>query len=260
MDRIKVVIADSKPSMLTSARHLLNADPDFIITAQCVNGKETAETILTHRPDLIFIDVQMHGMNGFELWESIQAEYQPLVVFVAHDDKYALKAFDAGAIDYLLKPFPPDRFYRCLYKVKNTIKTRYASPKRLSSEDLENIGADPVKGDAFLKKISIKSNGRIYLTPVDTISYIESEGNFVKVFVNQEMKIASYTFKQLEKILDPRQFLRVHKSYIVNINKIEALEPYSYGDYVIHTQSKNQIKLSRNYKGALHQIMYQQAF
>lgn len=257
--KIKVIIADDEPAARASIEVLLSTYPEFEVS-HCSNGEEAVISILEEKPQLVFLDVQMPGMNGFEVIEVIKDVYLPLIIFVTAYDSYALRAFEVSAVDYLLKPYDDDRFHQSLAKARKSIEAS-AVPDFVSSlqrliEHIHPAGL-PEKQNGYLKKLTLKHQGRISFIPVEDISYLESEGNFVKVRVNKEIKLANYTCKQLEGLLDPKRFIRVHKSYIVNINHIESVEPYMGGDYLLYITGQHKIRLSRNYKEALQQILNQ---
>jgi two-component system LytT family response regulator len=253
--KIRTVIADDEPAARESVQALLKARQDTDVIAMCKDGKETAEAILELKPDLVFLDIQMPELNGFEVLEVIKDSFLPAFVFVTAFDRYALKAFEKSAIDYLLKPYDDKRFYQSLEKAKQWIYVRN-NEKRL--ERIENVLAllqNPV--EKYVKRLIAKNQGQITFIPVETVLTIESEGNFVKVHTSSGMKMANYTFKQLSEILDPKIFVRVHKSHIVNRNFVEKVEPYFHGDHFVILKGGSKIKLSRNYKASLDVILNQ---
>ncbi|HEY8937861.1 MAG TPA: LytTR family DNA-binding domain-containing protein [Cyclobacteriaceae bacterium] len=252
MNKITTIVADDEPAARESVRILLSQKADIEILAICKDGKETAEAIINLRPHLVFLDIQMPCMDGFEVLEAI--DYMPAFVFVTAFDQYAIKAFEKSAVDYLLKPYDDERFYKSLEKAKQAIQTQNVQTQLQRVENLLTSfqTTSPI---AYKKKLISKNNGQITLVPVETIFNIESEGNFVKIHTQQGIKLGNYTFKQLEQILDPSQFVRIHKSNIVNIHWIEMMESHFHGDYIITLKNGVKLKLSRNYKESLDHII-----
>lgn len=254
-ETIKTIIADDEPAARDSIQILLSKRQDIEVVAACKDGKETAETILKLKPDLVFLDIQMPEMNGFDVLEAVRDSFLPSFVFVTAFDQYALKAFERSAIDYLLKPYDDDRFYQSLEKAKQWITFRNAESQLQRVESL--LTAMQKSSPSYLKKLIVKNQGLITFIPVDTILSIESEGNFVKVHTLSGTKIASYTFKQLMEVLDPKTFARIHKSHIINLGFVEMVEPHFHGDHFVTLKGGNKLKLSRNYKESLDLILNQ---
>jgi two-component system LytT family response regulator len=254
MNEIRTIIVDDEPAARESVRILLSQKSDVKIVAICKDGKEAAEAIANLKPHLVFLDIQMPGMDGFEVLETIDEDFLPAFVFITAFDQYAIKAFEKSAVDYLLKPYDDDRFYKCLEKARQVIRTQSMQTQLQRVEDLLT-SLQTTLPIQYKKKLISKVNGQITFVPVEIIFNIESEGNFVKLHTQDGVKLANYTFKQLEQILDPSQFVRIHKSNIVNINCIETMESYFHGDYIITLKSGSKLKLSRNYKESLDHIL-----
>jgi two-component system LytT family response regulator len=183
-------------------------------------------------------------------------------VFVTAFDQHAIRAFDCNALDYLLKPYEDARFYQALAKARQAIAgVRTARQADQIGELLRMIGPaareNPPAPAAYLKKLVVKHGGRIQLVPTEQIYYVESESSFVKLHTQGGLQLASYTCKQLEALLDPRKFIRVHKSYLVNVDQIESLEPHFHGDYLIYLRNGVQLRLSRNFRDKLGLILNQ---
>ncbi|WP_423146274.1 LytR/AlgR family response regulator transcription factor [Rubrolithibacter danxiaensis] len=252
--KISIVIADDEPAARTSIETLLSGKEDIDVLASCCDGNETAAAIIQLKPDLVFLDIQMPELNGFEVLETVSKEYCPAFIFVTAFDQYALKAFEKSAVDYLLKPYDDERFYASLDKARVQIRSSTNQLKIQQAEALLALLQPSVKA-AYKKRLLAKNNGKISFVPVDTISFIESEGNFVRLYTGSESRTANYTFKQLSDLLDPEKFARIHKSHIVNIDHIEIIEPYLHGDSYILLKDGTKLKLSRNYKSSLEKIL-----
>ncbi|MDB5013194.1 MAG: two component transcriptional regulator, LytTR family [Daejeonella sp.] len=251
---IKVIIADDEPAARSSIATLLANQTDISIVATCTNGDETVKAIMELNPDLVFLDIQMPDKNGFEVLVALEHFKIPVFIFVTAYEQFALKAFEKSAVDYLLKPYDDDRFYQSLAKAKQFIAgSRVINDinpaKKLLAEIL------PSKPASFSKKIPIKTNGRITFISIDSIIFLESDGNFTKIHTATESKLASTSFKQMQTILDPEIFVRIHKSYIINLEFLEAIEPYFHGDYYIFLKNGQKLKLSRNYKKSIEHLL-----
>jgi len=253
--KIKTIISDDEPAARESIQALLKSCDDVDVVAICKDGKETAEAILELKPDLVFLDIQMPELNGFDVLETVKDSFIPAFIFVTAFDRYAIKAFEKSAIDYLLKPYDDERFYQSLEKAKQWIQARNRHEQFNRVESV--LAALETPAEKYVKRLISKHQSQITLIPVDTIFAIESEGNFVKVHMTSGTKTANYTFKQLSEILDPKTFVRIHKSHIINRDFVEKVEPYFHGDHFVFLRGGTKIKLSRNYKEALETILNQ---
>jgi two-component system, LytTR family, response regulator len=252
--KISVLIADDEPAARRSLEVLLGSKPEVEIKCICKDGREVVDAIIKYRPDLVFLDIQMPEMDGFEVLEAVRPIYLPAFIFVTAFEHYAIKAFEKSAVDYLLKPYDDERFNISFDKAFQLISNRNVLQRLQQVESLLSF-INNQSSITYSKKLSIKNNGRISFISVEHIKYIESKGNFVKIHAATESKLASYSFKELETILDPHKFVRIHKSFIVNCDEIEHIEPYFHGDYILILKSGDQLKLSRNYKEALERII-----
>lgn len=251
-NKLKVIIADDEPEARHSIEVLLSKQDDIEIIRTVNNGPEALEVILNQKPDLVFLDIQMPGMDGFEVLEKLQHTFMPTFIFVTAFDRYAVRAFEKSAVDYLLKPYDDERFYQSLDKARNLIALNKTRQQIERIEDLlQSIQAPQMPETVYQERLPVKNHGKITFLPVNTIVYLEAEGNFVKIFTESGMKISGYTFKQLEQLLNPVKFVRIHKSFMVNIDQIESLEPYFHGDYSVSMKTGAQLKMSRNFKDSL---------
>ncbi len=259
---IRVLIVDDEPAARDSVRILLADQPGVTVIGACEDGAEALEAIRQRGPELVFLDIQMPELTGFQVLERLSGTALPHFIFVTAFDRHAIRAFDCNALDYLLKPYTDARFYQSLEKARQAIAgVRSARQLDQIGQLLRTLGpaASPVPAarEGYLKKLTVKGGGKIQLIPTGQIYYVESESSFVKLHTEHGMKLASYTCKQLEALLDPRTFIRIHKSYLVNVDQIEALEPHFHGDYLVYLRNGAQLKLSRNYKENLSAILNQ---
>jgi two-component system LytT family response regulator len=247
-NKIQVLIADDEPLARERLRTLLAGEDWLDVAAECQNGQEAAESILKLEPDLVFLDIQMPGATGFDVIEAVGPDKMPLVVFVTAFDKYALKAFDVHALDYLLKPFDRERFQQALGRARQQLDRR-------STGDLERRLLELVqdlKGPSHrLERFVIKSGGRVYFVRADEIDWIEAAGNYVKLHVGNEAHLFRETMNALETQLDPDTFFRIHRSHIVNIERVKELQPWFNGEYVVFLKNGTRLTLSRGYREKL---------
>jgi two-component system LytT family response regulator len=234
-------------------REMLAGDSDVEIVAECANGREAVEAIRSLSPDLIFLDIQMPELGGFEVLESFEAnQVAPYVIFATAYDQYAVRAFEVHAFDYLLKPFDEERFNVAWHRAKAQIKLdRTGERDRHILALLEELKAGP----RYLERLVVKTGGRVFFLDVSEILCIEAEGNYVRVYDQTKHYLLRETISGLEEQLDPKQFLRIHRSAIVKIDKIKELQPWFHGEYRIILENGKQLTLSRNYRTNLQDLV-----
>ena len=249
-DRIKTLIVDDEPLARRNLRLLLERDLQIDIIAECRNGKEAVKAIETSRPDLIFLDIQMPEMDGFDVLESVGPELVQAIVFVTAFDQYALKAFEVHALDYLLKPYDDLRFTQALQRAKSQIESREINKvsKRLLAllEERESHKGLSTGTKPYLNRVMIKLASRVILLRVDQIDWIEADGNYAKLHVGKKAHLLREKMQELESQLDPQRFVRIHRSIIVNLERIKELHPHFNGDYIVVLEDGIQLKLSRS--------------
>ena len=244
----RVVIADDEPLARERLRMLLDGQDGIEVVAECQDGTQAIETIRRLRPDLAFLDVQMPGATGFEVVAALDQDRLPLVVFVTAFDKYALRAFDVHALDYLLKPFDRERFRQALGRARDQLDRPVNGDLRRRLLDLvRTLEPAPVKMDRFV----IKSGGRVFFVRADEIDWIESAGNYVKLHVGADTHLLRETMNAVEAQLPPDTFYRVHRCHIVNIERVKELQPWFNGEYVVILRTGAKLTLSRGYREKL---------
>ena len=212
------------------------------------DGTEAIDAIGGFEPDLVFLDVQMPGASGFEVIEAVGAARMPLVVFVTAYDQYALRAFDVHALDYLLKPFDRERFHEALVRARQTLERAVERRSRAASARARaGSQADAQRLDRFV----IKSGGRVFFVRADEIDWIEAAGNYVKLHVGNDAHLFRETMNAIEAQLDSDTFFRIHRSHIVNIERVKELQPWFNGEYVVVPANGTRLTLSRSYRDKL---------
>ncbi|HTI39573.1 MAG TPA: LytTR family DNA-binding domain-containing protein [Vicinamibacterales bacterium] len=246
--RIRVVIIDDEPLARERLRTLLRDDPSMEVVAEAGDTTTAVAAIQTTRPDLVFLDVQMPGGSGFDVISGVGAAQMPRVIFVTAYDRYALRAFDVHALDYLLKPFDRDRFRQALTRAKEQIV-------RSASGDLERrllaLVTELRSGPSRIDRFVVKSGGRVFFVRTDEIDWIEAAGNYVKLHVGSETHLLRETMNAVEAKLDADLFFRVHRCHIVNIERVRELQPWFNGEYVVFLKNGTRLTLSRGYREKL---------
>jgi two-component system LytT family response regulator len=249
MPSLRALIVDDEPLARERVRTLLAAEPDVVVAGECGSGGEAVAAILMDRPDLVFLDVQMPELDGFGVLERVReagAEL-PAVVFVTAYDAHALRAFEVHALDYLLKPFDRERFTRALARAREALARREADglDERLATL-LAARSARP-----YATRLAVKSGGRVRLVKAEEVDWIEAASNYVRLHVGGERHLLRETMAALEARLDPERFVRIHRSTIVNLDRVRELEPYFHGDYVVKLHDGRRLTLSRTYRERL---------
>lgn len=249
---IRVLVVDDEPLGREMLTEMLQEDPEAVIVGQSVNGREAAEAIKSLLPDLVFLDVQMPELGGFDVLELLSGEVLPQIIFVTAYDQYAVRAFEVHALDYLLKPFDRERFDACWQRAKAQIlRERSATRDRRILALLEELKA----GARYLERLVIKAGGRIYFLRTDEIDWIEAQGNYVSVHSGKKSHLLRETISSLDAQLDPKEFVRIHRSSIVRVDRIQELQPWFHGEYRVILNSGVQLPLSRNYRDNLQQAI-----
>ena len=246
--RIRALIADDEPLGRARIRMLLSEEPWVDVVSETADAPSTVAAIEKHQPELVFLDIQMPGGSGFDVIETVGAGRMPFVIFVTAFDRYALRAFDVHALDYLLKPFDKSRFHDALARARERIEHR-------SDSDLERkllaLVNDLKPGPQPLERFVIKSGGRVFFLRARDIEWIEAAGNYVKLHVGPETHVFRETMNSIEAKLDPAIFFRIHRSHIVNIERVRELQPWFNGEYVVFLTSGARLTLSRGYREKL---------
>jgi len=260
--RIRTIIVDDEALSRRGLEIRLLATPDFEIVSQCANGREALAAISTHQPDLVFLDIQMPGMSGFDLIAHLPAESLPLVVFVTAYDQYAIRAFDARAVDYLLKPVDDARFNSALDRVRDRIRARSAADQRdqlfnliaeitgsgeLVMEELLARGAKALE-PKHAEILPIRQGREIVRVAIAGIEWIDAAGDYMCIHAGGNTHILRGTMKDLEDYLDPKLFQRVHRSTIVNLRRVKSLRAHMNGEYFLTLDGGHELKLSRTYR------------
>ncbi len=250
--RIRVLLVDDEPLAREMLREMLQGDPQVEIVGESCNGREALEAIRTEAPDLIFLDVQMPEVGGFDVLASLEKDKLPYVIFVTAYDQYAVRAFEVQALDYLLKPFDQERFDISWQRAKTQLtRDRNGGTDQRILTLLEELKA----GNRYLERLVIKAGGRIYFLDTAEIDWIEAEGNYVSVHSAKKSHLLRETISSLESQLDPKKFVRIHRSSIVRLDFIQELQPWFHGEYRVILNDGTQLTLSRNHRDKLQEAL-----
>ncbi|MBO3271568.1 LytR/AlgR family response regulator transcription factor [Hymenobacter defluvii] len=258
MSSIRTLIVDDEPLARRRITQLLTHAPDFTVQGQCSNGAEALAALSGDAEvDLVFMDVQMPDFTGLQVLQQLQEQPMPLVVFVTAYDRYTLQAFEAHALDYLLKPLDPDRFTRCLAHVRQRMAQHQAKQLHQQLTSFLSTLPSPAAAPAFPTQLLVKQPGRLYFVPTAQVQYLEATGNYVTVHAQGQPHVLRSTLSQLERQLDPSVFLRIHRSLIVNTQQVKELRPWAHGEYLLTLQDGQHLTSSRSYNDAIQQFLKQ---
>ena len=262
---LSVLIADDEAAARARLRRFMADEPDVQIVSECEDGRSAVAAVLKHRPDLVFLDVRMPELNGFQVLDSLPREAVPHFVFVTAFKDYALDAFAVDALDYLLKPFDATRFKATLQRARERIATR--GDRRPLLEAIRQLGklradlqaavsraatnGESTDAPAMLDRITVKSDGRVMFVKAADVDFIESAANYVKVHVGAQSYAVREKISALADRLDRRQFARIHRTTIVNVDRIREVQPWFSGDAIVILRDGQKLRLSRMYRHTL---------
>lgn len=243
---MKVLVADDEQPARNKIISFLKIEKEVDLILEALDGVETINQIKNEKPDIVFLDIQMPGLNGFEVIEKIGVEKMPPVVFVTAYDQFAINAFDVNAVDYLLKPFDKERFLKSFNRVTEKIKL-----KKGKSDELEPVLKEVKKERKILERFLINVGSKYFFVAVGEILFISSAEKYVELHTAKGKYLIRDTMNNVEESLDPEMFVRIHRSYIVNIEQIKEMQPCSHGDYLVIIKNGDKIQMSRRFRDRL---------
>ncbi|MEY3833507.1 MAG: hypothetical protein RLZZ130_985 [Pseudomonadota bacterium] len=264
---IRTILVDDEKLAIQGLELRLQPFDDIEIVATCHNGREAIRKIKTLKPDLVFLDIQMPGFDGFSVVQGVMDIDPPLFVFVTAYSEHAIKAFEAQAIDYLMKPVEPERLADTMDRVRNRLADKRTSDEldrlrnvinEVAPDAADNLSSmdDDVASTRFEKLINIKDRGQIFRVDVESIERIDAAGDYMCIYTADNSLILRETMKDLEKRLDPRTFQRVHRSTIVNLDQVRQVKPHTNGECFLVLESGAQVKVSRSYRDVVARFVH----
>jgi len=266
---LKALIVDDEELARRGLEIRLEKFPDISVCAHSRNGREALIAVREHSPDLMFLDIQMPGMDGFEVLRRLSGREMPTVIFVTAYDEFALQAFDANALDYLLKPINDDRLLEAIERARKTRDEKLADIHRnkllkfvceLTGRELTlETALEAATGDgrSYSKRIAIRDGSETTFVDVDAIDWVDAAGDYMCVHANGDTYVLRGTMKHLEELLNPEIFVRVHRSAIVNRHRVTSMRSHRNGEYFLKLDGHTELKLSRKYKGNLERLSVQ---
>jgi len=280
---MRVLIVDDEPIARRRISRLLKLEDDVQVVDEVGRGRDEVTAIRDTHPDLVFLDVQMPDMDGFAVVSALGTEALPAIIFITAYNEYAVKAFDVNAVDYILKPFDPERFRSAFQRARSHLEQKSSAEagrriKALLEEVLGEERAQALAAGAggngsgkgagvgataprarHLDRLMVKHDGRVYFVKVLDVDWFEAAGNYVRVHVGRVSHLIRETMHGIDSQLDPNQFARIHRAVIVNLDRIRELQPWFAGDYIVILMDGRQLKLSRTYREALQARMHRMA-
>jgi two-component system, LytTR family, response regulator len=248
MENIRAIIADDEKFAREAVRTFLKKHKHIDLIAECANGIDTVNAVNSLTPDLLFLDIQMPGLNGFEVIKELDDSTRPIIVFTTAYDKFALKAFEVSVIDYLLKPFDQDRFDQSLIKACSYLEgVRHMNSDQGIEKLLEVYTPEKPKNE-LISRLLVREARKLLLVDVTDILWFEASGDYVIIHLNKKKHLLNDSLNKLETKLNPSLFVRIHRSAIVNVNYIQEFYPHTNGEYFITLGNGTRLKLSRTYK------------
>jgi two-component system LytT family response regulator len=248
---LRALVVDDEILARRALLRLLKSDREINVIGQCGDGVSAVDAIRRTKPDLVFLDVQMPEMDGFRVVETVGVDQMPVTIFVTAFDRYALNAFDANAVDYLLKPFAPDRLSRALARARDRLHDRQ---NRDTAQRLFSLLDSRYQSD-YAQRITVSTGGRIVFISVNEIDWIEAEGNYARLHVARHIYDVRETLQALVEKLDPREFVRIHRSTIVNATRIREVQPWFQGSHIVLLQTGEELRMSRYQRDAVERLL-----
>ena len=261
---IRTILVDDEKLAIQGLQFRLEAFPDVEVIETCANGREAIRAIKTLKPDLVFLDIQMPGFDGFSVVKGVMEIEPPLFVFVTAYQEHAIRAFEANAVNYLMKPVDEAKLADTLERVRQRLSEKRSAEEaeklkdvlaEVSPESLDDIGEDDVSA-RYEKMINVKDRGKIFRVDVDSIEHIEAAGDYMCIYTGDNSLILRETMKDLERRLDPKTFQRVHRSTIVNLDQVRQVKPHTNGECFLVLGSGTEVKVSRSYRDVVARFVH----
>jgi two-component system LytT family response regulator len=256
MPAIRTVIADDEPLARKKLRLLLGSEPGVQVVAECQDGEQTIGAVRAHKPDLLLIDVRMPDVDGFEVLAKLRSDEMPVVVFTTAYDQFAVRAFEAHAMDYLLKPFERERLHQVIERARSELVKFHNRDLTTRILDLLVNKPEPkVESKRTNDRMVIRTGGKVVFLDLAEVDWIEAAANYVKLNVGRESYLLREGISRVSERLDPDRFVRIHRSVIVNVRKIKELQPCDSGEYIAVLRNGKELSCSRGYRAELQRLI-----
>ena len=252
---IRTIIADDEHLARQKLRLLLGSEPGVQVVAECQNGEETVDAVHTHKPDLLLIDIRMPDMDGFEVLGKIVTDEMPSIVFTTAYDQFAIRAFDARALDYLLKPFEQERLHEAIERTRAELLKSHNLNLTSHILNLGGQSESQTESRPVDDRMVIRAGGKVVFIDVKEIDWIEAAANYVKLNVGKESYLLREGIGSISERLDPDRFVRIHRSVLVNVSKIKELQPCDSGEYIAVLKNGKELSCSRGYRTQLQRVI-----
>ena len=249
---MRTIIADDEPLAREKLRVLLSSETGVKIVAECRDGQQTIAALRTQKPDLLLLDIQMPDADGFQVLRDIPTEERPIVVFTTAYDQYAVRAFEAHALDYLLKPFDQERLHGAIERARAELLK--VNDRELTSRLLDLMANSQMTSQVG-RRLVIRTGGRVVFLDVDEIDWVEAAANYVKLHVGKESYLLREGISRISEKLDPGNFVRIHRSTLANVRKIKELQPCNSGEYIMVMKDGKELSCSRGYRTKLQSVI-----
>lgn len=267
MSQLRAIIVDDENLARRGLSLRLQQFPMVDVVAECANGQQALEAIAIHSPELVFLDIQMPGIDGFEVIRQLQADHMPMVIFVTAFDQYAIDAFKVHAVDYVLKPIDDDRLHAAIdravahhsheqsERAKERLVELMMNMTGASASSIEKMAEGDAPGKAWPEKLVIKDGNDIHLVKSEDIHWVDAAGDYMCIHAGGNTHIMRITMKELEALLNPAQFLRIHRSTIINTRFVDGAQTLGNGEYLLSLEGGAQLKVSRGYRDKVRQLL-----
>jgi two-component system LytT family response regulator len=249
---MRVVIADDEALARKKLRIMLSSEPGVQILTECQDGSETIRALTTYKPDVLMLDIQMPDFDGFELLSRVSPDTMPIVIFTTAYDRHAVRAFEAHALDYLLKPFDQERLRQAMNRARAELIT---GKDREATYRILNYLSESGTQSALDRRLVIRAGGRVVFLNLNEIDWVEAAANYVKINAGKESYLLRKGIGEIADRLDPAHFVRIHRSTVVNIGRIKELQPVNSGEYIVVLKSGKELSCSRGYRAGLQQLI-----
>jgi two-component system LytT family response regulator len=262
---IRTIIVDDEKLAIQGLQLRLEKFPDVEVIDTCANGREAIRKIKTEKPDLVFLDIQMPGFDGFSVVKGVMEIEPPLFVFVTAYEEHAIRAFEANAVNYLMKPVDEDKLADTIDRVRSRMAEKRSAEEaeklkdvlaEVAPEAMDNMPTEEEAAGRYEKLINVKDRGQIFRVDVESIEHIEAAGDYMCIYTGDNSLILRETMKDLERRLDPRVFQRVHRSTIVNLDQVRQVKPHTNGECFLVLDSGAEVKVSRSYRDVVARFVH----